>query len=64
MSKCNGGCKSFWITEALLWDAELFDGAINCKNKDCEIREIVCKECMVEYNTEYFDNKNIEINFD
>lgn len=63
IKKCKSGCKEFWITEALLWGGYLDGKELDCQNKDCTITEIVCKKCGSKYTEEYFDKKNININF-
>jgi hypothetical protein len=57
--KC--GSDMFWLTESNLWEARLSNGVLQCKNKDCDIKEIACYECGKEYNNGEFDN--IDINF-
>lgn len=62
MKQCPCGSTTFWLTESLLWEANLTSESLDCRNKDCELREISCKECLKEYTVDDF--KDIQINFD
>ena len=62
MKKCKCGSSDFWLTETLLWSAELVNGVLECKNKDNTIDEVICKECSSPVKMSVINSTEINFN--